>query len=62
MAKKSPKLFVLDTNVILHDSGCLTQFEDNDVAIPVAVLEELDHLQEGQRVHPFSRPGVPSPA
>ena len=36
------KLFVLDTNVILHDAGCLRNFEENDVAIPITVLEELD--------------------
>ncbi|MCF7903075.1 MAG: PhoH family protein [Candidatus Marinimicrobia bacterium] len=41
------KLFVLDTNVILHDSGCIYQFEDNDVVIPIVVLEELDRFKKG---------------
>jgi PhoH-like ATPase len=36
------KIFVLDTNVLLHDPQCLYKFEDNTVAIPVEVLEELD--------------------
>jgi PhoH-like ATPase len=36
------KIFVLDTNVLLHDPQCLQKFEDNTVAIPVEVLEELD--------------------
>jgi PhoH-like ATPase len=42
-----PKLFVLDTNVILHDSGCIRNFEENDVAIPITVLEELDQFKRG---------------
>src|SRR6478752_3560431 len=42
-----PKLFVLDTNVILHDSGCIQNFEENDIAIPITVLEELDHFKRG---------------
>jgi len=41
------KLFVLDTNVILHDSGCINNFEENDVAIPITVLEELDQFKRG---------------
>lgn len=45
--RKQPKLFVLDTNVVLHDSGCLGQFEENDLAVPIAVLEELDRFKKG---------------
>ena len=41
------KLFVLDTNVILHDSSCIHQFEKNDIVIPISVLEELDHFKRG---------------
>jgi len=44
------KTLVLDTNVILHDSGCIYQFEDNDVLIPISVLEELDHFKKGNDV------------
>ena len=40
--KDSKKIFVLDTNVLLHDPQCLSNFEDNTIAIPVEVLEELD--------------------
>ena len=36
------KTFVLDTNVLLHDPDALTAFGDNDVVIPLAVLEEFD--------------------
>ena len=39
---KLSKIFVLDTNVLLHDPQCLHKFEDNIIAIPVEVLEELD--------------------
>jgi PhoH-like ATPase len=41
------KLFVLDTNVILHDCGCLRNFAEHDIAIPITVLEELDKFKRG---------------
>ncbi|WP_237226305.1 PhoH family protein [Rubinisphaera sp. JC750] len=41
------KVFVLDTNVILHDARCIWKFEDNDLAIPITVLEELDRFKKG---------------
>lgn len=47
------KLFVLDTNVILHDSGCIQNFEENDVAVPITVLEELDHFKRGNEAINF---------
>ncbi|HPO55507.1 MAG TPA: PhoH family protein [Ignavibacteriaceae bacterium] len=51
MAKsKSPKTFILDTNVILHDSTCITQFQENDIVIPLTVIEELDHFKRGSQV------------
>jgi len=37
----------LDTNVILHDAGCIRNFEENDIAIPITVLEELDRFKKG---------------
>ncbi|MBP6610900.1 MAG: PhoH family protein [Paludibacter sp.] len=45
MSKK--KNFVLDTNVILHDFKCIWNFEENDIYIPIVVLEELDHFKKG---------------
>lgn len=45
----SPKLFVLDTNVILHDADCIRNFEENDIVIPITVLEELDKFKKGDR-------------
>lgn len=46
-AESLPKLFVLDTNVILHDSDCIRCFEEHDIAIPITVLEELDRFKKG---------------
>lgn len=42
----SRKTFVIDTNVVLHDPGAVTSFGDNDVVIPLAVLEELDTMKK----------------
>ncbi len=44
----SPKTFVLDTNVLLHDPQSIFKFEDNTLAIPVEVLEELDRIKTEQ--------------
>ncbi|MBQ5778429.1 MAG: ribonuclease, partial [Paludibacteraceae bacterium] len=41
------KNFVLDTNVILHDHKCIYNFEENDIYIPIVVLEELDRFKKG---------------
>ena len=43
------KTFVLDTNVILHDSSCLTQFKRHGIIIPITVLEELDQFKKGNQ-------------
>jgi PhoH-like ATPase len=48
-AREVRKVFVLDTNVILHDSSCLTRFKRSDVVIPITVLEELDHFKKGNQ-------------
>ena len=42
-----PKIFVLDTNVILHDHNAIHHFQDNDLIIPVAVIEEVDKFKKG---------------
>ncbi len=50
MARKptaQTKLFVLDTNVLLHDPTCLFRFQEHDLFIPMATLEELDHNKKG---------------
>ncbi|NYT65802.1 PhoH family protein [Alcaligenaceae bacterium] len=41
------KLFVLDTNVLLHDSNSLFNFQEHDIFLPMIVLEELDHQKKG---------------
>lgn len=50
MAKKksSPKFYVLDTNVLIHDPSALLNFEEHKVVIPMTVLEELDKLKSGK--------------
>ena len=44
----SKRLFVLDTNVLMHDPACLFRFEEHDLFIPMVVLEELDNHKVGQ--------------
>ena len=41
------KNFVIDTNVILHDYNCLKNFQENDIYLPLVVLEELDKFKKG---------------
>ena len=43
----STKLFVLDTNVLMHDPTSLFRFEEHDVYLPMFVLEELDNGKKG---------------
>jgi PhoH-like ATPase len=51
--KKNKKLFILDTNVPLHDYKCIYNFEENDVIIPIVVLEELDKFKKGNDIINF---------
>jgi PhoH-like ATPase len=44
---RKPKIFVLDTNIILHDYKAIRKFQDNDLVIPVTVIEELDKFKKG---------------
>ncbi len=41
------KLFVLDTNVLMHDPSCLFRFEEHDIFLPMITLEELDDHKKG---------------
>ena len=45
------KIFVLDTNVILHDHKAIFHFQENNLVIPVAVIEEADKFKKGS--NPF---------
>ena len=50
MAKKPAgptKLFVLDTNVLMHDPSSLFRFEEHDIFLPMVTLEELDNNKKG---------------
>jgi PhoH-like ATPase len=40
------KSYVLDTNVLLHDPSAILRFEDNDVVLPITVIEELDRFKK----------------
>lgn len=53
MPRKQKKIFVLDTSVILYNHHAIYSFEDNDVAIPITVLEELDHFKKGNETKNF---------
>jgi PhoH-like ATPase len=50
----SNKIFVLDTNVILHDHDCINSFEEHDVVIPITVLEEIDKFKKGNEIINFN--------
>ncbi|EHQ30869.1 PhoH family protein [Mucilaginibacter paludis] len=47
------KIFVLDTSVILYDHNAFQNFQENDVAIPIQVLEELDNMKNGNDTRNF---------
>ncbi|MFW6254271.1 MAG: PhoH family protein [Chitinivibrionales bacterium] len=53
MPSRKKKMFVLDTNVILHDNSCIHQFQEHDVVVPITVLEELDHFKKGNETLNF---------
>ena len=48
------KIFVLDTNIILHDYKSVKSFQDNDIVIPMAVVEELDKFKKGNDALSFN--------
>ncbi|MCD6659744.1 MAG: PhoH family protein [Lentimicrobium sp.] len=50
---KKKKIFVLDTSVILYNHNSINSFDDNDVAIPITVLEELDNFKKGNDTKNF---------
>jgi PhoH-like ATPase len=45
--KDKRKIFVLDTNVLIHDPNSILRFHEHDIYIPIVVLEELDHVKVG---------------
>lgn len=53
MQTTQPKTFILDTNVVLHDSSCIHHFDEHDVVIPITVIEELDQFKKGSQTLNF---------
>ena len=52
MNQKKNKIFIIDTNVVLHDSTCIENFGNNKIVIPISVLEELDQFKRGnEQIH-----------
>jgi PhoH-like ATPase len=47
MMSAKKRIYVLDTNVLMHDPTALFRFEEHDVFVPMIVLEELDHAKKG---------------
>ena len=45
---KQRKMFVLDTNVLIHDPTAIRRFHEHDVYLPIVVLEELDKAKVGR--------------
>jgi PhoH-like ATPase len=48
LSASSKKVFVLDTNVLLHDPKAIFHFQEHDVVIPIVVIEEIDHFKKDQ--------------
>jgi len=44
---KQRKIYVLDTNVLIHDPHAINQFDEHDVVLPIVVLEEMDKVKRG---------------
>lgn len=53
-ANYNPKIFVLDTNIILHDYRSIYNFQENDLYIPITVVEELDKFKKGNDTLAFN--------
>ena len=49
MGDTDRKLFVLDTNILLHEPLAIFSFQEHDVVIPMTVLEELDRIKDSKR-------------
>ncbi len=50
MTNEEKKIFVLDTNVLLHDCTCIYHFGEHDIVIPITVIEELDGFKKGKEI------------
>lgn len=52
--KQVKKIFVIDTSVIIFDPNCMHNFQENDIVIPITVLEELDNMKKGTHDRNFA--------
>jgi len=48
MAASPKKIFVMDTNVLLHDPQAIFRFQEHDLVIPIVVIEEIDTFKKDQ--------------
>ena len=46
-SRQDKKLFILDTNVLMHDPTSIFRFAEHDIFMPMVVLEELDRAKKG---------------
>ena len=53
MTKRTKKIYVLDTSVLLFDHNAIKNFQENNVAIPITCLEELDRFKVGNEIKNF---------
>ena len=56
---KKKKIYVLDTSVILYSHDSIMNFEENDIGIPITVLEELDQMKKGNDTLNFEARELP---
>ncbi len=54
MFSNGKKIFVLDTNVVLHDYRCIYSFQEHNVVIPITLLEEMDRFKRGSEIINFN--------
>ncbi len=54
MFSNGKKIFVLDTNVVLHDYRCIYSFQEHNVVIPITLLEEMDRFKRGNEIINFN--------
>ena len=50
-AAEPRRIYVLDTNVLMHDPAAIYRFDEHDIYLPMVVLEELDHHKKIGRAH-----------
>ena len=52
----SSKIYVLDTNILLHEPLAFLSFKENDVVVPMTVLEELDYIKDSKKIQNILSP------